>query len=148
MGAVQSSEQEFTTCCAARAVSQPEWTASLVTTPKEIREKHVQGFLEEIREWPSSALGDNVGDSGSRKARLRGLPEGMKQVLASKLPEDVQIYNSEAVKDIKQCSRKSECQCPNRSTERFFCEVCQRPTNSLGMWHYALPHSRARVFRV
>ena len=85
------------------------------------------------------------GDRESRKARLRGLPEGMQQVLASKLPEDVQIYNSEAVKDIKQCSRKSECQCPGRGSERFFCEVCQKPTNSLGMWNYALPHSRACV---
>ena len=81
----------------------------------------------------------NFGDRESRKARLRGLPEGMQQVLASKLPEDV------AVKDIKQCSRKSECQCPGRGSERFFCEVCQKPTNSLGMWNYALPHSRACV---
>ena len=146
MGAVQSSENELTTCCTNRSESaRPEWAASLVTTPREIREKHCLAFAceakaglgtvhlrgadQHIRPW------ERERDPDIQGSIIKGVvPPVVGIVPAPPLPDGLKFCNSEAAQDIVKASKKSDCQCPaRRSTGRFFCEMCKKPTYSLGM---------------
>jgi hypothetical protein len=154
MGAVESSQKEFTTCCTARdEYARPEWTRSLVTTPKEIHDAH----CEEWKELGKTSFNEPQNARPWERSRQ---PEGMQlqqRVLEGpalpKLPDNVVFYNSQLGDSIKKSL--VECECPARggrepaqSMERFFCEVCKKPTSSARLGAFLVcsmwpGHSRA-----
>ena len=142
MGAVGSSQKEFTACCdAGDEYAQPEWTHLLVINEFpaccDSRDDHY------LVTTPTEGEICSKQPAGMQMQRSRE-PEGLQlqgiseEPAHSKLPDNITFCDSQ-VADINKKSLTWECQCPEWvlrgrrtawSTRSFLCEVCKKPASS------------------